>query len=193
MSPRPGRFDIREDDQITALGSPVRHQLVQTIDLLGPCSVRTIANRMGRVPEALYYHMNHLVEVGLVEVTGEQVVNRRPEKFYDVVGRPFRVDPKRTDPAFLAMVGRSAAERLRLTSRALAREIERSDAIRDGAGRSWRLEQQHARLSKKGIVELNRRIDEITQFLREADRVDGETVIVTLATSRIVPTDPDAT
>lgn len=179
------RYDIRDPRQLEVLTSPVRHQLHQVLDLIGPAPVREVAARMGRSPEALYYHVHAMVEVGLVVEAGEQTARRRSERLYDVVGRPFRVDPTNTDPAFLALLAKAGEARLRLAIRAGRDAMRDPDANREGDARDWRLEQQQVRLSADARAELNRRITDIIWFLREADDPDGEPTLVTMATARI--------
>ena len=59
--------------QMEALASPVRHHIHLAMEMLGECSVNELAERMGRVPETLYYHLRQLKKVGIVEQVGSRV------------------------------------------------------------------------------------------------------------------------
>jgi len=182
---RRGEFLIERLDQLEVMASPVRHEIHQTVDLIGPCSVREIAGRMARQPETLYYHIHQMIEAGLLVVIDEQKVGRRVEKVLDVAGRPFRVAPDRTDSRFLDSINRSVTARLRLAQRRVQTDVVSEDAVRGGSFRSWRLEQNHARLNRENRKRLNRMLDEIVDFLRENDDPRGELILTTLVTSRV--------
>ena len=173
-TPRRRRVDLSRPDQLEALASPVRHQLHQTLDAIGPCSVRELAARMGREPEALYYHLRPMLKAGIVVETGKRQARRRAEAVYDVAGRPLRIDPGVTTPRFLKAIVASATARLRLAERCLRQTIFSSRAHRQGPQRSFRIEQNNVRLTKASLKELNSRIDEMVAFLREHDDPDAE-------------------
>jgi DNA-binding transcriptional ArsR family regulator len=74
--PLPTSGAIESTRQIRALASAVRQDIVDALESNGPCSVRELANLLGRRPDALYYHLRVLGDVGLIaqskpEETGE--------------------------------------------------------------------------------------------------------------------------
>ena len=56
--------------QMKAIASPVRHQIHLAMAMLGPCSIRELASRMGREPATLYYHINMLERADVVIQSG---------------------------------------------------------------------------------------------------------------------------
>ena len=66
---------IRRAEQLASLSSPVRSRIVESLSVHGPSSVREIAERLGRLPESLYYHLRPLVEVGIVVLKEKQTNN----------------------------------------------------------------------------------------------------------------------
>ena len=63
---------IRSPRQIRALASAVRQDIVDALESSGPCSVRELANLLGRRPDALYYHIRALRDADLlVQSTAE--------------------------------------------------------------------------------------------------------------------------
>ncbi|MFH2001713.1 MAG: helix-turn-helix domain-containing protein, partial [Planctomycetota bacterium] len=62
------RHIIKETEQRTALRTPLRFQIISTIEQLEACSVNEIAPHVGMAPESLYYHIKKLVKAGLVRV-----------------------------------------------------------------------------------------------------------------------------
>lgn len=89
MSPSPERafFPIREPRQIAALGSPARQEVLDGLQVLGPCSIAELAESLGRAPDSLYYHVRKLERAGLVVTAGTRPAGVRTEALYDVPGR----------------------------------------------------------------------------------------------------------
>ena len=75
------KFDpraIRHPAQIRLLSSPVRHELADTLASLGgEATVATLAEQLGRPADGLYYHLQLLVDGGLVHerqgIDGERI------------------------------------------------------------------------------------------------------------------------
>ena len=93
-------FLISTVDQMEALASPVRHQIHLAMEMLGACTVNELAERMGRVPETLYYHVRRLEQVGILEQVGSRVGSVRDEAIYELKGKRLRVDPSQSSPRF---------------------------------------------------------------------------------------------
>lgn len=67
---------------LRVLQSPVRHEVWAALVEAGPCSVSELAERMGRSPASLYYHVHRLAGSGLVEELGQRSAATRPETVY---------------------------------------------------------------------------------------------------------------
>ena len=92
-------YIIERRDQIAALESPVRQEVVDTIQATGPCSALEIAELMGRPADALYYHIRRLVAVGLLVPLEIRRRGRRDETVYDLAGHPLVLRyPTHRDP-----------------------------------------------------------------------------------------------
>ena len=61
---------VARPEQLAAITSPARVELLELIGVWGPCAIADVARRMGRAPDSLYYHVRKLVDVGLLERTG---------------------------------------------------------------------------------------------------------------------------
>jgi predicted ArsR family transcriptional regulator len=177
---------IRRADQLGAVISPLRHQMVRLMSVLGPCTVKDLAVRLGRSPEALYYHIRALQRVGLVQEKEKRPGVRRPEVVYDLVARTLLTDPEQTDPDYLRNMARSAGALLRLADRHLQVALEDQAATGTRRPGNLRIQQYQARLSPRSIRELNRKLDELCQFLEDAD--DPEVASLTTVTLTTAPT-----
>ncbi len=175
---------IRRAEQVEVLTSPLRHQIVATMELLGPVPVRVLAEHLGREPEALYYHIRKLVAAGLVYEAGRRSVGQRSEAVFSLIARDIRVDTESRAPKFLEMVARSASALLRLTERAYLAAVRDPIAVRGGKRRNLAIRRYHVRLTDKSLAELNRRLDELGAFLVEHDDPEADRAYaVTLAQS----------
>ncbi len=115
MTRRTARYvphPVDRPDQLRALASTVRQDIVDTVQALGRASVPELARHLSREPDALYYHVRALLEVGLlVRLPEDRVQGGRSEALY-ATARPDRrlqLDYRRRDgktrAALEALVG----------------------------------------------------------------------------------------
>ncbi len=185
MAPqRPPRLVIERAPQFRALNSLVRQQMLSTLRLLEPCSVGEIAARLGRQAETLYYHMDILVDAGLVRSAGTRPAGRRDEALYEVAADRLQYHPTRRTPAFLRELRRTYATTLRTTERRLLEAVGADGEVREGNGKNMRVQAYTARLTPAQLDELNRRLDAVRELLLErSGEDDGEAHQVLLVMS----------
>ena len=78
-------YRISRPEQIAALASPARVEILDILASLGVSSVAAIAAALGRPADALYYHLRFLVRVGLVRQVGKGRGRRREQALYKTV------------------------------------------------------------------------------------------------------------
>lgn len=179
---------IRDPEQLGAVVSPVRHQVLRTMSAIGPASVRELADRLGRRPESLYYHIGALIDADLLVQVDERRTGRRPEAVYDVVAARVRTDPTQSSPEYIAAMRSSVAALLRLADRQMQAALARQQESGTRRPASLRVAQLNARLSPAAVAELNRRLDEVLDFVHEHDDPNsGQLVSLTLAMSPVAP------
>lgn len=177
-------FLVSTVPQMEALASPVRHQIYLAMQMLGECSVNELAERMGRVPETLYYHVRRLKKVGIVEQVGRRAGAGREEAIYQLKGKRLQVDPRQTSPRFLKAMTKSCGSLLRFAQRSLERAVEARAERRVGPKRDVRIEQVTVRLSADNLAQMNKRLDSLCSFLNDADEPSEQKMyVITLATS----------
>ena len=162
-------FVIRRADQLEVLASPVRQQIVATMERLGPCGARELAEHLGREPEALYYHLRKLGSVGLVREAGQRPSGRRSEAVFALPADDISVDPEGRGPRFLEMVARSAGAILRLAERSYRAALRNPSSKRHGPRRNLWVRHEQVRISGGTLAELNRKLDAVFDFLQEND------------------------
>lgn len=169
MSRFPRRYVIREPRQLAAMVSPVRHQMVRLMCVLGECTVRELAERLGRSPESLYYHVRALERVGLIVLTRRRSTAGKPEALYHLAGEYLFTDPTQTDPEYLSAMQRSVSSLLRLADRQLHAALETQKEQGTPRAPNFRIQQYQARLSRRDLKRLQALLDELSTFLEEHD------------------------
>lgn len=74
-----------------AIASPVRQELLDCIEAIGPCTIAQAAQHVGRAPDSLYFHTRSLERVGLlvrVKTPKRAKGTTREPAMYDVYTRP---------------------------------------------------------------------------------------------------------
>ncbi len=155
--------------QMKALASPVRHQIHLAMEMLGPCSIRELASRMGREPATLYYHVTMLDRAGVLIRSGVRGVGRQEEAIYELVEKRVRVDMNQRSPPFKDALARSCGAFLRFAERAFITALRKNATIKAGRASELRIRQVNVRLTKKSLVELNARLDDLQAYIDEAD------------------------
>lgn len=182
--PKNTEFLVSTVQQMETLASPVRHHIHLAMEMLGPCSVNELAERMGRVPETLYYHVRRLENVGILEQVGSRASGGRDEAVFQLKGERLRVDPRQSSPRFLKAMAKGCGSLLRFAQRSFVVALEGKADRRLVPQRSLRVEQATVRLSPRNLAELNRRLDGLQDFLADTDDPEGKQMyVVTISTA----------
>ncbi len=178
---RPRPYSIERRDQLVALASAVRQEVIDTLQAAGPRSAAEVARLMGRPPDALYYHLRKLLAVGLVVVRENRRRGRRMETVYDLVGRPLSL--RYPDPS--EAHGHPLPRLVRAMTRTAERDFQ--TALGNGSprptGRSRNLwaGRRHAWLTATDLHRMNVLIDALTGLMtRSRDPGRGELCTLTL-------------
>lgn len=166
-------YSIRRPEQIRALRSPVRQEIVDTVQSLGVCSVADVARELGRHADGLYYHVKILLRVGLLESAGTRRDRGRREARYVTRSPecPMRLHYEPDDPANADAVLGVVASMLRMSERDFAGAY-RPDAVTEGPQRNLWAARVKAWLSGDDLVEVNRLLAEL-QTIFERGREPG--------------------
>ena len=136
-----GVYVIREPEQLAAIRSPVRQEIVDVLAATGIRTVAELASMLGRSTHSLYHHVRVLERVGLLLNMGIQRRNRRDEALYATPGRRMRIHHDLGSPTFVRNMRGLVAGMLRLTERDFVRGLTRRvptkvvPSIRLSAGR----------------------------------------------------------
>jgi DNA-binding transcriptional ArsR family regulator len=151
----PKPYIVASPQQLMVIASPGRDALIDSVDVIGPCTVTELARFTGQSRNALYYHINALRDCGLLIETRRSGEGKKTTAYYDVPGRPmivrFNLSTPRTRRAVTAL-GRA---RLRTAARGFTRACQSARAVVDGPARNLWASSRTGWLSKQELTEAN--------------------------------------
>lgn len=149
-------YVISRPEQVRALASPVRQDIVDAIEAIGPATAPEIARTLGRAPDGLYFHLRLLTKVGLLKERETSNTNGRSVATYDVPGRPMRIKYDLGERAAARRISRVTASMLRTANRSFERAAAAGQARVNGPGRELWAGRTRGRLSRRQLQEVNR-------------------------------------
>ncbi len=156
---------VIKPDQLQCLTSPIRGDIIDHLVGRGPMAIKQIAASLGRQPSSIYYHIEKLLEVGLIEEAGRQVVNRRTEILYKTPGKKMRVKKALANPDNRDVITQTVFGLLRQSQRDFERGYERSSMKIDGDDRNMGFFRLVNRPSPESLAEINGYLERIAEIL----------------------------
>ena len=149
---------ISRPDQLRALVSPVRQEIVDVLSRMGAASLAEIAAVLGRPADGLYYHVRQLEKVGLVLPAGSRSNGGRPEALFRCVATQLRLPYKTSPKGHLKAVTSIVSSMVRLGIRDFKRAASRTGYRLRGPRRElWAL-RATGWLNPKDVGDVNARI-----------------------------------
>lgn len=182
-----GHFRIAELDQLEALTSPVRGEMVDILDLMGPLSMSEIAEIMGRPVDSLYYHVRLLVKVGLVIEVEKRKAARQEEAVFDVPGRPMFVEYRPSQEEFVNALIRSITGMLRMTRRDFDAAFDKGLVRESSEGRNVVHSRALGWFTDEEVLEMRSQIQEVISRFRSSSQHRKEDSHLYALTSILVP------
>lgn len=163
---------IEGEAQRRAFSSPLRQEILGYFSAGRSLSVREVAERMGRPPSAIHYHVRLLAESGLLKKSGERREGRRRETEYsmvaDAIAVPIDTSSSEGDGNSLALVTMSSA--FRMAERDMKAAVSEATARTEGDDRNFVAMRTHLRLSPEEMAKLNQRLNEMLLVVLESNR-----------------------
>jgi DNA-binding transcriptional ArsR family regulator len=162
------RHIIESATEIELLSSPVRQEIIDTLEALGgEAAVVDIAAQLGRPADGLYYHLRLLARGGLVEEIPDEGAGRRfrtrargGERLH------LRYRPGKTRNA--CAVSRVAAGMLRTANHDFSEALRDPGAVADGPTRAVWAGRTKGWVGDAELAEMNRLLDRMKTLLRRA-------------------------
>lgn len=163
---RPARRATRE--QREALTSPLRLEILGQFTGPAPLSVRDLAERMGRTPHSIYYHVHLMAGSGLLREVGRREGGGRSEALYRPVRETVTLDA--ADPAAGSAIRRTMAAAFRMAERDLEAALE-SAVGRPGSDPPLLATRLHFRVTPEGLRKVRHHLEAAIRLVqREARR-----------------------
>src|SRR5262245_3812210 len=124
------RYVVSRADQLRALRSPLRQEIIDAVAASGPRSVAELAEILGRPADALYYHVRRLQRVGLLVTSGTRRTPGRMKEVVDLPGHPVSLPERTHQPSHRKAVEKIVATMLRLTARQYLSALRRETVPR---------------------------------------------------------------
>ncbi|MEQ8318261.1 MAG: helix-turn-helix domain-containing protein [Phycisphaerales bacterium] len=168
---RPEPYEIRTARQLRAIGTPISAAIIEELRMGGAMSAAEIAEKIGKSPQGVHYHLGKLREIGLVQVAGERETGRRPEMLFEMEAHDVHLTQGKRTPG----LRREMLRMCRLFLRRAGEDYEA--AVHDKADERMpaglRLTRSVTRLSEADVEELAAKLDAIDRWLDERDGVAG--------------------
>ena len=164
-------FHISKPEQIKALASPRRQELLDRLTASGPMTVAQLARQSGLNVHGLYYHLKLLCSVGLVTV--EPGAGRRRDTLYAARAKRIMLRhafPVPANRAALNQVAAAAAEQMRAD---YAAALEAGGFEHDGPARTLSLLRLLGRPTPDQLGEINACLERILDIMSSTASEDG--------------------
>ncbi|HEY1939634.1 MAG TPA: helix-turn-helix domain-containing protein [Candidatus Angelobacter sp.] len=159
-------YIIDSVEQLLALASPGRDDIVDAVGLIGPCSVPELARLLERPHHALYYHVKALRDCGILRERQISKPGKKRTATYDLPGRPmsirYTLDTEKQRRAVIAL----AQTRLRSAVRGFTRACRPEIAITSGLQRNLWVARWKGWLSDADLKQANRYLIKILNLFR---------------------------
>lgn len=161
---------IREPEQLQALASSMRQNLMDRLEALGPSTVAQLAESLGVAADGLYYHLKKLEDVGLVRRADVAKGAGRDGVTWDLAARRWHLAYEPGNPDNESALTDITANLLRQAQRDFERGFGVDGVQVEGALRSlWSLRLE-ASLSDDELRGINRHLQGILAILRKPQR-----------------------
>lgn len=169
---------ITRREQYECLMSSRRMDIVDLLANTGPRAVREIAGLIGAKASSLYHHIDLLLDVGLIEVAGTRLVNRRQEKLYQAPGSALRYGLTFDDPLAFALYSRIGDVQARQSARDLRRGLKTDAVVADGPTKNIWVFRLVGAPDAATMTQINHHINEIARLFWGSAGEDNPLVVM---------------
>jgi hypothetical protein len=163
-------FWIKEADQIRALESPRRQEIVDAVAAIGPCSIVELAEHLGRAADSLYFHVKKLVQVKLLLEKETRKSGRHVWAIYALPSRQVRMVYR---PAVMSSIRRVVAGAIRLSLREFNQSVARKAGAFIGPNRDTWGGRTKGWLSDSDLREVNQLLERILHLMSRRGPAPG--------------------
>ncbi len=150
-------------EQLKAITSPVRAEILSAMFALGDTSVNDLAHHMGRDANGLYYHIRLLMKAGLIVDLNKSVGPMREEMVIGLVAKRYQARTAAHSPEYLEFAQKSADTLMRQSMRENRRWMQavKKDPI---LFKLADLQRRNFDLTPEKVAELKRRLTAVLEW-----------------------------
>lgn len=163
-------------EELGAIASGRRQPIIDLLAASGPLSAREIARNIGLKPSAIYFHLEQLMQVGLVVERGSRKAGRRTEQLFDTVATRMRIGVAPGSDDSAEIWEQLHLSQSRQTDRDFVSGLTMSDAIGEGSQRNLRTFRVIGSPNPDQLARVNALLDEALDILWESAGGDGPLV-----------------
>jgi predicted ArsR family transcriptional regulator len=175
----PETYSVMRLDQLEALISTRRHDIVDQVAARGPMSVKEIAAAVGAQPSALYYHIEQLCAVGLLREAGARQSGPRTEQLYETPAPRMRLYEALQDARRREVMCRIVGALCRQADRDFARGFAAGHSKTAGVRRNTRWFRLVGRPDEATLELINAHLDAVTELMAASANGPGERIALT--------------
>lgn len=175
-----GKSDIvvlKKPEQIEALGSPAKREIVQFVATTGPTSVPEIADGVGRKVTSLYRHVHELVEMGLLLEAGKAKTIRRDKQLYVTPGKRLQVNVEAADRKAISALCRAMNQHLRAVGREMTRVHKSHTGRHRGTAPNVKFVGDKGWASRDKISKINKHLADASSCLSSVPKSNRDELI----------------
>lgn len=180
-------YQITGPEQLRAMVSTVRTDILDQVAAFGPLSVREIGELTGAAPSSLYHHIEKLLAVGLLVEAGQRPGVRKPEQLYDTPAPRMRMLDALQDPANQPVMEDLVDSLCRQANRDFARGLAAPHRVTLGKTRNVRFARLVCRPDAKTLEKINAHLDAVSELIAQSAGGSGERIAYAWV---VTPQDP---
>lgn len=149
--------------------APVRQEIVDALDVAGPCAVARLAELVGRPADALYHHLRVLQRAGVVASEARKE-GRHVFAVYDLRERPVRLPLQQARPDDVLAVAGAAQ---RLSWRDFRAAVRAGEGVAEGEQRTLWGSRARGWLTPGELARVNAWLARAIELLRRGGPAEG--------------------
>lgn len=169
---------ILRPDQIRAVSSPIRQEIVDTLAGLGPTGARELARALDRMPTSIYHHLTQLERVGLVKTVRTDGTRGRPALLYTTVAPRMRLARAARDRRNWKPLGRAGVSAAKQAGRAYAEGFGAGHWSIEGPARNHWFFRVVASPSRARLQRINALLDRLAELAWTPDPAPGPPISI---------------
>ncbi len=174
---RPATYWVTRRDQLEALVTIARTDILDRLVAHGALSVRELAAALGMRPTAIYHHLRVLEDVELVRATETRAERGRPAALYEAAGSLVRLARAPAKPENRPAMARIAKSLGTLAAKDYAKGLASPEAVLSGPKRNHWLFRCVQTPSPARLARINALFDELAELLWTPDPEPGDTLV----------------